>query len=53
MEGLLLESLAAEVDKERQRRVDRIPVRMRRSRRPRRPSGSWVLSGSIATWLGR
>lgn len=51
MEGLLLESVAAEVDKERFRAA--LIRRRSRRRRVRRPAGSWVLSGSIATWLGR
>jgi hypothetical protein len=53
MEGLLLEALAAEKIRDTERRA----AQRRRSRRPgsapKRPAGSWVLSGTIATWLGR
>ena len=50
MEGLLLESLAAERVRELEREVQRLRLG-RKARRIRRPAGSWVLSGSPATWL--
>jgi hypothetical protein len=53
MEGLLIESVAAELDRDRQRRADRIQRLPRSARKVRRPAGSWVLSGAAATWLGR
>jgi hypothetical protein len=53
MEGLLVEALAAEKDRDRQRQADSHRLARRFTRKPRRPAGSWVLSGSMATWLGR
>ena len=53
MDGLLLEALAAEKDRDRERRATGRRLVRRATGRPRRPAGSWVLSGSIATWLGR
>lgn len=52
MEGLLLGDVAAELDKDRQRLAEKARRFPRASRKPRRPSGTWVLSGSIAPWLG-
>ena len=49
MEGLLLEAVASERMRDRRREARTA----RRSRATRRPSGSWVLSNSLATWLGR
>jgi hypothetical protein len=50
MEGLLLESLAAERRKDIDREIGSAHY-SRKIRRPRRPAGSWVLSGAMATWL--
>jgi hypothetical protein len=51
MEGLLLESVAAEKVRDRERRAEE-SRRSRKAGKLRRPAGSWVLSGTIATWLG-
>lgn len=51
VEGLILEALAAERVRDLEREITRTR-RGRKARRPRRPAGSWVLSGSPATWLG-
>lgn len=53
MEGLLLEAVAAEKDRERLRQAEAARLVRRSTRKLRRPAGSWVLSGTIATWLGR
>ena len=50
MEGLLIESLAAERRRDIEREIAK-PHLTRRTRRVRRPAGSWVLAGSTATWL--
>ena len=49
-EGLMLEALAAERIRDMEREVKQMRL-VRKFRRPRRPAGSWVLSGSPATWL--
>jgi hypothetical protein len=50
MDGLLLESLAAEKIRDLEREVMKVR-RSRKERKVRRPAGSWVLSGAVATWL--
>ena len=50
-EGLVLEALAAERIRDLERAADRTRW-SRKVRKPRRPAGSWVLSGTKATWLG-
>lgn len=49
-EGLLLESLVAERIRDHEREVKKMRL-SRKARRPRRPAASWVLSGSLPTWL--
>ena len=51
MEGLLMESIAAERIKDRRRAAE--SRRRGRPRKVRRPAASWVLAGAPATWLGR
>jgi len=46
----MLEALAAERIRDMEREVKQMRL-ARKVRRPRRPTGSWVLSGSPATWL--
>lgn len=53
MEGLMLEAVAAEKVRERLRRAEEVRLVRRSTRKLRRPAGSWMLSGAIATWLGR
>lgn len=50
MEGLMLEALAAERVRDHEREVVRMRL-SRKARRPRRPAASWVLSGSLPGWL--
>jgi hypothetical protein len=49
-QGLMLEALATERIRDHEREVAKMQLG-RKARRPRRPAGSWVLSGSLATWL--
>ena len=53
MEGLLLQAVATDRMRDRRRRARdaRRAAGVRRS--TKRPAGSWVLSNSVATWLGR
>lgn len=51
MESLILEALAAERVRDLEREVTKLR-RGRKARRPKRPVGSWVLSGSDPSWLG-
>lgn len=54
MEGLLIGSIATEIQRDREREAEAARSRrLARKTRPRTPQASWLMSGSLTYWHPR